>query len=109
MEAYLRVFINFEQNDWAWFLLMAEFAYNNAKYTSSGHTFFKLNCAYHLYVSYEEDLDPRSKLKTAEKLSFKLQNLMAICQQNFYHVQELQKQAHNKGVKLQSYAPNDKV
>ena len=28
MEAYLRVFVNFEQNDWARLLPMAEFAYN---------------------------------------------------------------------------------
>ena len=34
---------------------------------------------------------------------------MVACQQNFYHVQKLQKQAHNKGVKTQSYAPGDKV
>ena len=34
---------------------------------------------------------------------------MAACQQNFHHVQELQKQAHNKGAKPQSYAPGNKV
>ena len=34
---------------------------------------------------------------------------MAACQQNFYHAEELQKRAYNKGVKLQSYAPDDKV
>ena len=44
-----------------------------------------------------------------EKLSSKFQNLMAICQQNLYHAQELQKRAHNKGVKPQSYAPGDKI
>ena len=88
---------------------MAEFAYQNAKNTSTGHTSFELNCGYSPWVFYEEDLDPRSKLKTAEKLSFELQNLMTICQQNVYHAQELQKRAHNKGVKPQSYAPGDKV
>ena len=34
---------------------------------------------------------------------------MAACQQNLYHAQELQKQAHNKGVKQQNYALGDKV
>ena len=34
---------------------------------------------------------------------------MAVCQQNLHHAQELQKQAHDKGVKPQSYAPGDKV
>ena len=58
---------------------MAEFAYNNAKNASTGNTSFKLNGRYHPCVFYEEDLDPRSKLKTAEKLSSELRNLMAIC------------------------------
>ena len=89
MEAYLQAFINFKQNNWVWLLPMAEFAYNNAKNTSTGHTFFELNCGYHLCVSYEENLDPRSKSKTVEELSFKFQNLMAVCQQNLHHTQEL--------------------
>ena len=72
MEAYLRAFVNFEQNDWAQLFPMAEFAYNNAKNASTGHTFFELNCKYHPHISYKEDLDPRSKSKTTEKLSFEL-------------------------------------
>ena len=47
MEAYLQTFVNFEQNDWARFLPMAEFAYNNAKNASTGHTPFELNCGFH--------------------------------------------------------------
>ena len=78
---------------------MAKFAYNNAKNASTGHTSFKLNCGYYPRVFYKEDLDPRSKSKIAEKLFFELRNLMAVCQQNLYHAQELQKRAHNKGVK----------
>ena len=50
IKAYLWVFVNFEQNDWAKFLPMAEFAYNNAKIVSTGHTPFKLNCGYHPYM-----------------------------------------------------------
>ena len=82
IEAYLRAFINFEQNDWARFLLMAEFAYNNTKNARTGHTSFELNGRYHLCVSYEEDLDPHSKSKTTEELFSKLWNFMAVCQQN---------------------------
>ncbi len=47
MEAYLQAFVNFEQNDWARLLPMAEFAYNNAKNASIGHIPFKLNCGFH--------------------------------------------------------------
>ena len=109
MEAYLQAFVNFEQNNWARLLPMMEFIYNNAKNASTGHTSFELNCGYYPRVFYKEDLDPRSKSKIAKELSSKLQNLMAICQQNLHYAQELQKQAHNKGVKPRSYAPGDKV
>ena len=85
MEAYLQVFVNFEQNDWARLLLMAGFTYNNAKNASTGFTLFELNCKYHLWVSYEEDLDPCSKSRTAEELSSKLRELMTVCQQNLHH------------------------
>ena len=88
MEAYLQVFVNFEQNDWAQLLPMAEFAYNNAKNATTGFTSFELNCGYHPWVSYKEDLDPCSKSRTEEELFFKLRELMTICQQNLHHTQK---------------------
>ena len=109
MEAYLRSFVNFKQNDWARLLPMAKFAYNNAKNASTGYTPFELNCGYHPCVSYEEDLDSHSKSRTAEELFSGLQELITVCQQNLHHVQDLQKQAHDKGVKPRSYAPGEKV
>ena len=72
IEAYLLAFINFEQNDWAGLFPMAEFAYNNTKNASTGHTLFELNCGYHPCVFYKEDLDPHSKSKTTKKLSSEL-------------------------------------
>ena len=89
MEAYLWAFVNFKQNDWARLLPMAEFAYNNAKNASSGHTPFELNCGYHPRMSYEEDVEPRSKSKSADELSAELRELMIVCQKNLHHAQEL--------------------
>ena len=109
IEAYLQAFVNFKQNDWARLLLMAKFAYNNAKNSSTGHTLFELNCSYHPRVSFEEDTDPCSWLKSADKLSAELRALITVCQENFHHAQELQKRALNKGVKSRSYAAGDKV
>ena len=88
---------------------MAEFTYNNAKNASTSHILFELNCGYHPYVFYKENFDLRSKSRTAEELSSELQGLMTVCQQNLYHAQKLQKRAHNNNVKLQSYAPGNKV
>ena len=34
---------------------------------------------------------------------------MIVYQENLYHAQKLSKRAHNKGVKLRSYTPNEKV
>ena len=47
IEAYISVFINYEQDNWAQLLPMAEFAYNNAKNTSINHISFGLNCKYY--------------------------------------------------------------
>ena len=109
MKTYLRAFVNFKQNDWARLLLITEFAYNNAKNASTGHTPFEPNCGYHPCISFKEDTNPCSKSKTAEKLFSKLRELMTVCQENLHYAQKLQKQAHNKVVKPSSYAPSDKV
>ena len=88
---------------------MAGFAYNNAKNTSTGHTSFELNCDYHLRVSYKEDINPRSRSKSANEFSIELRELMTVYKENFHHAQELQKQAHEKAVKPRSYVPGNKV
>ena len=88
---------------------MTEFTYNNPKNASTSYMPFELNCRYHPRIPYKKDLDLCLQSKTAEKLSSELQNLMAACQQNFYHAQEFQKQAPDKKIKLQSYAPGKKV
>ena len=64
---------------------MAEFAYNNAKNASIGHTLFKLNCSYHLRISFKEDIDPRLKSRSANKLVEELKELMEVCCQNLLH------------------------
>ena len=88
IKAYLRAFVNLEQNNWARLLLIAKFAYNKAKNSSTGYTLFKLNCGYHPCVSFEEDTNPRSQSKLADKLSMELWDLMTICWENLYHIQQ---------------------
>ena len=88
---------------------MAKFMYNNAKNAIIGHMPFELNYGYYLWMSYKEEVNSRSKSKSANKLSAELKELMIICQENFHHTQKLQKQAHNKGVKPRNYASHDKV
>lgn len=58
---------------------MAEFTYNNAINASIGHASFKLNCGYHLSVSYEDEANFLSKFYSIDKLAKELKNLMLIC------------------------------
>ena len=109
MEAYLRAFVNWEQNDWAWLLPIAEFTYNNSKNVSTGDLPFGLNCGYHPWILYKEEVDPHSQSQLADELSEELRELIVVCCKNLHHAQELQKRAHNKGVKPQSYVLDKKV
>ena len=68
---------------------MAKFAYNNVKNISSGHTPFKLNYEYYLWISYKYNVDLYSKSKSIDKLLIKLRELIIICKKNLYHAQEL--------------------
>ena len=88
---------------------MAKFAYNNAKNASIGHTPFELNCGHHPGISYKEDVNPHSKFKAIDELSNELRELMIVCRENLHHAQELQKRAHDKGVRPRSYTPGNKV
>ena len=47
IEAYLRVFVSHHQDDWADWLPLAEFAYNNHVHSATCHTPFKLDSGQH--------------------------------------------------------------
>ena len=70
---------------------------------------FKLNYGYHLWMLYKDNVDLRSKSKSADNLSAELIELIIVYRENLYHAQKLQKRAYNKGIKPKSYAPSDKV
>ena len=90
-------------------LLMAKFAYKNAKNARIVYMLFDLNCGYHICIFFEKDTNSRFQSKSSDEVSAELQDLKILCQKNLYHSQKLQKQAHNKSVKPKSYAPSDKV
>lgn len=47
LEQYLRVFVNYEQDDWVNHLPLAQFSYNNASHSSTGTSPFYANYGYH--------------------------------------------------------------
>ena len=109
IKAYLKAFVNWEQNNWAKLLLIAKFAYNNAKNASISYVTFKLNCGYHPKVLFNKNFNLYSRSCFADKLAEKLRELIEVFCQNLLHVQELPKRANNKGIKSRSYIPGKKV
>ncbi len=85
MKAYLEAFVNWERDDWARRLLMAEFAYNITKNTNTGHTSFELHCGYHPRVFFKENVDFYSRSHSANKLAEELRELMKVCCQNLLY------------------------
>ena len=52
IEQYLRLFVNYQQDDWADWLSIAEFSYNNRMHTSTSHSPFYLNYGRQLRSSF---------------------------------------------------------
>ena len=71
MKAYLLVFVNFKQNNWAKLLLIVKFAYNNAKNASTSHMPFELNYGYYFLFSFKKDNNPYLQSKIINNLSAK--------------------------------------
>lgn len=72
VETYLRDFVNEQQNNWARFFLMTEFAYNNAKNANTSNTIFKLNCDNYPHVLFTNKIYPYSRFRSVDKLVKKL-------------------------------------
>ncbi len=68
---------------------MDEFAYNNAKKVSINHSPFELNCGFYHQVLFKGDVDLRFRFYLANKLAYKLRELILIYCQNLFYVQEL--------------------
>ena len=83
---------------------MANFAYNNSKNAKMGEILFKLNCGYYPWVSFKDKCNAYSRFSLANELAMKLRELSNVCCKNLLYVQDLQKWAQDKGVKLCSYA-----
>ena len=98
-----------KKNDWAKLLAIAEFVYNNTKNTSTSHTSFEFNYSYYPKVLFEENINFCLRYCFVEKLARKLRKPIEICYQNLFHIQELQKKAHNKRIKSSSYTLGKKI
>lgn len=110
MEQYLRSYCNFEQDDWAPLLSMAEFAYNDSENASTGSTPFILN-----YVR-----DPRtakwpelalqgSSSARAEELADRVISLQRTLRSRLQKAKLDQAKYYDRGRKAQKYNVGDMV
>ena len=77
---------------------MAKFVYYNSKNANTSRILFKLNCDYHRWVFFDDEYNIYSKFSSANGLAKKLRELINIYHQDLLHTQDLEKQAHDKGV-----------
>jgi hypothetical protein len=66
LEQYLRIYCNYQQDNWADLLPIAEFAYNNAPNATTGISPFFANKGYHLNIS----IHPEKELASSRARDF---------------------------------------
>ena len=70
LEQYLRMYINYEQDDWATLLPYAKFAYNNTPQSATGVSPFFANKGYHPSIEVNvEQVSSSEAVQMAEELS----------------------------------------
>jgi len=73
LEQYLRIFIDYRQEQWPDWLGMAEFAYNNKAYLSTKTLLFKVNYEQDPRIGFE--VRRKGKYKGAEKFVIKIREV----------------------------------
>lgn len=109
MEQYLRAFVCWEQDDWVSWLPVAEFAYNNARNSTTGISPFEANLGYSPRMSWDEDVDPKSRSRAAVDNAKHLATLMGVCKEAILAAQETQATYANRHRKSREYSVGDYV
>src|SRR5260221_6961463 len=81
LEQYLQTYMNYQQDDWAMLLLMAEFAYNNAMNMMTGVSPFFVNKSYH--PEFTADLQVETSSAKAEVFMVDLKENIAQAQERY--------------------------
>src|SRR5258705_3064418 len=86
LEQYLRTYTNYQQDDWATLLLMAEFAYNNATNVMMGVSPFFTNKGYH--PEFTVDLQANTSSAKVQTFMADLECIQAELKENIAQAQE---------------------
>ncbi|SPQ99093.1 unnamed protein product (mitochondrion) [Plasmodiophora brassicae] len=110
LEQYLRTYVNFQQDDWASWLPIAEFAYNDACHSSTGMSPFFANYGYHPAF---HDLRPRTSASSnpsADERAEFLHTLRTVLKQNLSNaIHAMKRFADARRSPHPSYKPGDLV
>jgi hypothetical protein len=70
IEKYLRIYVNYQQSDWAEWLALAEFAHNNKTSSLTSILLFFVNTGYHPWKGIENAVESRNEAANdfAEKM-----------------------------------------
>jgi hypothetical protein len=108
LEQYLRCTINYQQNNWAELLHMAEFAYNNSIHTATKQTPFFANYGYNPRMHIM--LSSQPEVPAAEDLGNRIKKTQEILTRELAVSQESQRKfANKKRLKHPEWKIGDKV
>jgi len=100
LEQYLRIFCDYQQDNWADLLPLAEFAYNNSKHASTQVSPFYANYGYHPRLSVEITKSQETQHNPAAEGWVKhLRRIHEELQENLKVAQRHYKASHDKRVK----------
>src|SRR5467141_772775 len=103
-EQYLRVYCNYQQDNWSELLPLAEFAYNNTPSTTTGITPFFANKGYHPNLT----VHPECDLASARAHNF-VTDLDELHQQLWQHIAEAQRRYQTSADSRRLPVPEFKV
>lgn len=107
LEDYLRHYVSLEQTDWAHWLALAEFSYNN---TPSASTKCSPFFAIHGFHPRFNSLVASSNIPAADEFVAHLQNVQNQLVENLTRAKEAQSRFYNKGRRVDvSYSPGEYV
>jgi hypothetical protein len=104
LEQYLRVYCNYQQDNWSELLALAEFAYNNAPSATTGISPFFANKGYHPNIT----VHPERDLSSARAREFAV-NLDDLHQELRLQIAEAQKRYQGPADARRTPAPDFKV
>ena len=115
VETFLQAYINESQNDWNTWLLMTEFADNNADSAAITLAPFFMNYKFHSQMSFEPDLTSYEatqqclQARSAEELTVKMNEILAFAKQHLAEAQKAMLRQTNKHQKNVDYEVRDMV